>query len=56
MQLLIQLKDQGFLSADKTAGQWTEEGVGNQDVKKLSYEELAANALLFFIAGEYSSQ
>jgi len=51
MQLLIQLKNQGYLTADKGATQSTEEENKNQDLKKLSYEDLAANALLFFIAG-----
>ncbi|KAG4072640.1 hypothetical protein HA402_004729 [Bradysia odoriphaga] len=49
MQLLIQLKNQGYLSADKGESKSAEKE--NLDLKKLSYEDLAANALLFFIAG-----
>lgn len=55
MQLLIQLKNQGFLSADKGETKWSEkDGNQNQELKKLSYEDLVANAFLFFVAGEYS--
>ncbi|KAJ6641172.1 Cytochrome P450 6k1 [Pseudolycoriella hygida] len=50
MQLLIQLKNQGFLSADKGETKWAEKD-GSQELKKLSYEDLAANAFLFFVAG-----
>lgn len=54
MQLLIQLKNQGYVSADKTESKSSvEENNANQDLKKLSYQDVAANALLFFIAGEY---
>ncbi|XP_037043226.1 probable cytochrome P450 6d5 [Bradysia coprophila] len=53
MQLLIQLKDQGFLSADKGETKWAEKEAGSQsgEMKKLTYEELLANAFLFFVAG-----
>lgn len=53
MQLLIQLKNQGFLSADKGDTKWTEkQGTSNQELQKLSYEDLVANAFLFFVAGK----
>lgn len=48
MQLLMQLKNQGFLSADK--GEKVENK--SQEVQKLSFEDLLANAFLFFVAGK----
>lgn len=52
MQLLIQLKNQGFLSADKGDTKWAEKD-GKEEVKKLSFKDLAANAFLFYVAGTY---
>lgn len=51
MQLLIQLKNQGYLSADKGDTKWAEKDGGNQQLKKLDYKDLVANAFLFFVAG-----
>jgi cytochrome P450 family 6 len=45
IQLLLQLKNQGYVSVDK------EENV-EQEVKKLSFIEMAAQVFVFFIAGE----
>lgn len=44
MQLLIQLKNQGYVSADKD-----ENAV--QEVQKLSFNDMAANVFVFFVAG-----
>lgn len=54
MQLLIELKNKGFVSADKGETKWTEkdENQNQQELKKLSYADLAANAFLFFVAGK----
>ncbi|XP_037049484.1 cytochrome P450 6d3-like [Bradysia coprophila] len=53
MQLLIQLKNQGYLSADSgdTKSVEKEAKQTNQAVKKLSLLDLEANAFLFFVAG-----
>lgn len=45
MQMLIQLKNQGYVSVDK------EENV-QQDVKKLEFLDMAAQAFVFFVAGQ----
>lgn len=45
MQMLIQLKNQGYVSVDK------EENV-QQEVKKLNFLEMAAQVFVFFVAGE----
>jgi cytochrome P450 family 6 len=58
MQLLIQLKDQGFLTVDRDNqenGQCDEESHEathiHMDVKKLTELEIAAQAFLFFTTG-----
>lgn len=50
IQLLIQLKNQGFVSVDKDSEEPTAEN-GNQNHKKLDMNELAANVFVFFVAG-----
>lgn len=49
MQLMIQLKNQGYLSADKDDDE--SEKNNHKDVKKLTSTEIAAQAFLFFAAG-----
>lgn len=49
MQLMIQLKNQGFVSVDK--GEEQSEEAKNVNVKKLNMNQLAAQAFVFFIAG-----
>lgn len=51
MQLMIQLKNQGYVSVDKSE----EHEVENQkstETKKLTLEEIAAQAFVFFVAGK----
>jgi len=49
MQLMIQLKNQGYLSADKDDNE--NDKNSHEDVKKLTFNEIAAQAFLFFAAG-----
>lgn len=49
MQLLIQLKNQGYVSADKDSEEKNEKTAENS--KKLSMNQIAANVFVFFIAG-----
>lgn len=49
MQLLIQLKNQGYVSVDKTDNDQAEAEVS---VKKIDMNQLAAQAFVFFVAGE----
>lgn len=49
MQLLIQLKDKGYVSVDK--GEDDDDKV-DHDMNKLSFDDLAANVFVFFQAGE----
>ena len=54
MQLLIELKDKGFVSADKKDDdeiEWKSESNGNGQIQKLTIDELAAQAFVFFGAG-----
>jgi cytochrome P450 family 6 len=50
MQLLIQLKNQGYVSADKDDEQESAE-VKHDSVKKLTLDEIAAQVFVFFVAG-----
>lgn len=56
MQLLIQLKNQGYVSVDKNDDpeEIKNDTLNSQqkDSKKLTMDELTANVLLFFIAGK----
>lgn len=49
MQLLIQLKDKGYVSVDKDDNTTDK---ADHDMKKLSFDEVAANVFVFFQAGE----
>lgn len=51
MQLLIQLKDKGYVSVDKDDID-AEKSSSDHDMKKLSFDDLAANVFVFFQAGE----
>lgn len=51
MQLLIQLKDKGYISVDKDDNAADN---SEQDMKKLSFDDLAANVFVFFQAGKIS--
>lgn len=51
MQLMIQLKDQGYVSVDKDDEKEVETEK-QTEVKKLSIAEIAAQTFVFFIAGE----
>lgn len=49
MQLLIQLKNQGYVSVDKDNDEETKNE--NENHKKLDMNQLAANVFVFFVAG-----
>jgi cytochrome P450 family 6 len=52
MQLMIQLKDQGYVAADKDDENDLEHQSQKQtEIKKLSFEDVAAQAFVFFVAG-----
>jgi cytochrome P450 family 6 len=54
MQLMIQLKNQGYVSADKDDDKDEHEWKGEKDkleVKKMTIDEMAAQAFIFFGAG-----
>ena len=48
MQLLIQLKNHGYVSVDKD-----EKDSDNNEVKKLSFNDMAAQVFVFFLAGRH---
>jgi hypothetical protein len=56
MQLLIQLKDQGYVSVDKSEKdseeKFSEESSSSGAAKKLTFNQIVAQAFLFFTAGE----
>ncbi|CAG9809709.1 unnamed protein product [Chironomus riparius] len=54
MQLLIELKNKGYVTADKKDEdevEWKEEANGDGKITKLTIDELAAQAFIFFGAG-----
>ncbi|CRL02226.1 CLUMA_CG015167, isoform A [Clunio marinus] len=51
MQLLIQLKNQGFISVDKGEKNSEENDESNKSIKKLNFNEIVAQAFVFFVAG-----
>ncbi|XP_037033219.1 probable cytochrome P450 6a14 [Bradysia coprophila] len=50
MQLMIQLKNQGYVSVDKSEEQEVEKQKSGE-TKKLTIDEIAAQAFVFFVAG-----
>lgn len=51
MQMLIQLKDQGYVSVDKNEKDGATDKSGSSEVNKLNMKQLTAQAFVFFIAG-----
>ena len=51
MQMLIQLKNQGYVSVDKDAD--PEEAAKTKTVTKLTMGQLTAQVFVFFVAGKY---
>lgn len=52
MQLMIQLKNQGYVSADKDS--YEDKSSAKTETKKLTINEIAAQVFIFFIAGEWA--
>lgn len=52
LQLLIQLKNQGYVSVDKGEKEVETEKDSPTNKNKLSIDQLAANVFIFFVAGE----
>lgn len=56
LQLLIKLKNEGYIPVDKgEKNEYNKHDIQNEQTEKtkLSFNDLAANVFLFFIAGEY---
>jgi cytochrome P450 family 6 len=51
MQLLIQLKNQGYIPVDKGEKETEEQKEQQKNIQKLSMNQLAANVFVFFVAG-----
>lgn len=51
MQMLIELKNQGYISVDKNENN-DEMKTESENINKLSMDQLAAQAFVFYVAGE----
>jgi hypothetical protein len=52
LQLLIQLKNQGFISVNKNEERGEVQVTNGKVLKKLTIDEIAAQVLVFFVGGE----
>jgi cytochrome P450 family 6 len=52
LQLLIQLKNQGFISVNKNEERGEVQATNGKVLKKLTIDEIAAQVLVFFVGGE----